>query len=340
MKPLTAVAAAGIIAGPSLYIARRHRDVLRVAPDLRNPMLYLPFAVTNTTVLGVLRTATSRPTPAMDGVEVAERQASAATGVDDQSPSPATVRVFTYDPQGRSTNSGVLLWIHGGGRVAGSPVADHRICSFLARETNTLVVSVDYRLAPEHPFPAALDDIRTALHWLRASAGELGIDVDKVAIGGASAGGGLAAETCQWAVDAGIPVAMQLLVYPMLDDRTIEPDPEGRGQFIWTNASNRFAWSAYLGHPAGEPEGRPYAAAARRDSLTGLPPAWIGVGDLDLFYTEDVKYAVRLEAAGVPCTVDVVPGMYHAADVWGIKQPASMGAFWQRMADALAAAIG
>lgn len=334
MKPLAAVATAGIIAGPSYYIASRLREVARVAPELRNPVLFMPFAVTNTAVLRALRTIASRPTRPVDGVSVAEHTLVAAeTGSGDFDR--RQVRVFAYEPQSRSTQSGALLWIHSGGRVAGSPVSDHRICSYLAKESGALVVSVDYRLAPEHPFPAGLNDVFTALNWLHDHATELGIDPHRVAIGGASAGGGLAAETCQWAADVGLPVAFQLLVYPMLDDRTVEPDPDGRGQFIWTAASNRFAWSAYLGHQGGEQEQRPYAVAARREDLTGLPPAWIGVGELDLFYAEDLEYAVRLESAGVACALDVVPGMYHGADVLGLRQPSSMSAFWRRMADAL-----
>lgn len=350
MKPLAALTTAGIIAGPSYYIAHRYREVSRVAPELRNPVLFIPFAVTNSAMLKALRVVASRPTKPLDQITLTERwvtevemnggRVDAAAEVQTPGLTIGPVRVFSYDPPGRSTNSGALLWIHSGGRVAGSPLSDHRICSFLAQETGALVISVDYRLAPEHPYPAGLDDVRTALRWLRTEAGELGIDTERVAIGGASAGGGLAAEVCQWAVDVGIPVAMQLLVYPMLDDRTVEPDPDGRGQFIWTAASNRFAWSSYLSHPAGEPEDRPYAVAARRGDLSGLPPAWIGVGELDLFYAEDIEYAVRLESAGVACTVDVVPGMYHGADVLGIKQPSSMRAFWQRMADALGKAIG
>lgn len=344
-KPIRAIAAAGIIAGPSFYIARRAQEMSRVAAELRNPALLVPFSATNAFSLRLLRSIAARPTRPVPGVVVEERYVSgeAAISGGEASPPGQPLRLITYDPAQPHANPdstrGALLWIHSGGRVAGTPEADHRICSYLAQESGALVVSVDYRLAPEHPFPAGLSDVVAALQWLSETAAEFGVDPHRLAIGGASAGGGLAAEASQWAIDAGVPVAFQLLVYPMLDDRTIEADPDGRGQFIWTAASNRFSWTAYLGHAAGEAEPRAYAVAARRADLRGLPPAWIGVGELDLFYAEDRDYAQRLLAAGVPCTLDVVPGMYHGADVLP-RPPKSMRDFWGRMAAALSAAIG
>lgn len=339
MRPLSAIATAGVIAGPSYFIARRLQDMARVAPELRNPVLLIPFSVTNRPVLRALRAGTARATKPLPGVTVAERQVSVPEVLGGTVPRHGTVRIFTYEPDGRSAGGGALIWLHGGGRVSGSPVSDHRICSFLAQESGGLVVSVDYRLAPEHPFPAALEDICGVLTWLQHSVDEWGIDPARIAIGGASAGAGLAVEAAQWATDAGVDLAFQLLLYPMLDDRTVTPDPQGRGRFIWTAASNRFSWTAYLGHEAGGEEVRPYAVAARRDDLRGLPPAWIGVGELDLFYPEDMAYAERLTLAGVECQLDVVPGMYHAADLLP-NQPQSMRTLWQRMADALREAIG
>jgi len=125
----------------------------------------------------------------------------------------------------------------------------------------------------------------------------------------------------------------------MLDDRTVLRDPGTRGTFIWTQASNRFAWTAYLGHPPTDREDRPYAAPARTEDLTGLPPAWIGVGELDLFHDEDVDYARRLEAAGVTTTLHVEPGMYHGADAIA-PTAATSTRFRDEMTAALAAALG
>jgi acetyl esterase/lipase len=171
---------------------------------------------------------------------------------------------------------------------------------------------VDYRLAPAHPFPAALDDCSTALRWLHAQAGPWGVDPTRVAVGGESAGGGLAAALAQRAHDEGVDVRFQLLVYPMLDDRTVlaAHQPE---TLVWTSPSNRAGWTAYLGHPVRPAEERPYAVPARRADLSGLPPAWVGVGDQDLFLDEDLAYADRLRAAGVGCEVELVPGLYHGA---------------------------
>jgi acetyl esterase/lipase len=161
------------------------------------------------------------------------------------------------------------------------------------------------------------------LRWMREHADELGIDPDRIAVVGASAGGGLSAAVAQRSHDEGIPLRAQVLVYPMLDDRTaLRVDHDGRGRFGWTPASNRFGWSAYLGREPRLTDAPEYAAPARREDLTGLAPAWIGVGDLDLFYDEDVEYAERLTASGVPCRLVTVAGMYHAAD--GIKPKASV----------------
>lgn len=226
------------------------------------------------------------------------------------------VPAFVYDPPGRPRPSGVLLWIHGGGMVTGAAWIDHGFCNRLANELGLLVVNVDYRLAPENPFPSGAEDCFAALVWLHAHAEQLGIDPARVGVGGSSAGGGLAAAVAQMAADRGVPLAFQGLVYPMLDDRTALRQEHGtRGALVWTPEKNRDAWAWYLGHPVREDESRPYAAPARRADLSGLAPAWVGVGDADLFFDEDVAYAHRLEAAGVPVELVTVPGMPHAADM-------------------------
>jgi len=213
-----------------------------------------------------------------------------------------------------------LVFFHGGGWTIGDLDTHDVVCRQLAAGARCAVFSVDYRLAPEHPFPAALDDCMTTLGWMRAHADELGIDQDRIAVMGMSAGGGLAAAVAQRSHDEGIPLRAQVLVYPTLDDRAVlRDDHAGRGRLVWTPAKNRFGWTSYLGREPRMSDAPEYAAPARRTDLTGLPPAWVGVGDLDLFYDEDVDYAEKLRASGVPCELVTVPGMYHTADVFAPK---------------------
>ena len=226
------------------------------------------------------------------------------------------VKAFVYDPPGRKRPSGALLWIHGGGMIIGGPWMDHTLCTRIAKDLGILVLSVDYRLAPEHPFPAGPEDCYTGLLWLHDEAESRGLDPARIAVAGASAGGGLSAMVAQMAYDRGVGLAFQGLVYPMLDDRTVlRTNDSGRGALVWTREKNEDAWGWFLGHPVTEVEDRPYAAAARRADVSGLAPAWIGVGDKDLFYEEDLAYADRLEQAAVPGELVTVPGMPHAADV-------------------------
>ena len=195
-------------------------------------------------------------------------------------------------------------------------------------------------MAPKHPAPAAVEDAYAALKWLAAEAPRLGIDPTRIAIGGASAGGGLAATLALVAHDRGdVRPAFQLLVYPMLDDRTAtRTDLETKNVRVWSPASNHYAWSAYLGHPPGQATANPYAAAARREDLRGLPPAWIGVGTLDLFHDEDVTYAKRLEASGVPCELHLVPGAFHGFDAV-LRKAAVSKAFWSEQVRVLREAL-
>ncbi|MGY1780156.1 alpha/beta hydrolase [Geodermatophilus sp. SYSU D01036] len=323
-RRLTRLAALGL----AVALARRARTVAAVPPGLRRPDLWPPLSIGSRAELRIgRRLFGSRVTEPVAGVTVTEHDV------------PGGQDVFVYEPAQRT--GGALLWVHGGGTVIGHPESDHDLCSRMARDLSVVVVSARYRLAPEHPFPAALDDLLAALCELHRRAGELGVDPARVAVGGASAGGGLAAALAQRAHDEGVPVAFQLLVYPMLDDRTVlRRSTAGRGELVWTPRSNRWAWTAYLGHAPRADEPRPYAAPARRLDLAGLPPAWIGVGDLDLFHDEDVAYARRLQAAGVPVRLHVEPGMYHAAEVELQTTVAPMRAFQQAAFDALGAAVG
>jgi acetyl esterase/lipase len=291
----------------SNFAAARCRTVHAVAPELRSKSQYLPSLPLSRPVLAVGRRIGREPSPVRQGVGVRE-ECVEMTGA-------APVRVLVYESSTRPERAGALLWIHGGGLVLGSPEHDHEWCSAVADDLGVVVVNVHYRLAPEHPFPAALEDCCTALRWLHATAELHGVDPSRVAVGGSSAGGGLAAAVAQWATDEGLPLAFQSLRYPMLDDRTVlRRDHQGRGAFVWTPASNRFGWSCYLGRAPRGDAAPPYSVPSRRQDLSGLPPAWIGVGDLDLFLDEDVEYARRLQEAGVACERLVVPRMYHGAD--------------------------
>jgi acetyl esterase/lipase len=214
---------------------------------------------------------------------------------------------------GSEASRPAVLWIHGGGYVTGLAAFDDALCQDLARRLGAVVAAVDYRRAPEHPYPAAVHDCHEALAWL---ASQPEVDERRVAVGGASAGGGLAAALALLARDRGeVRPAFQLLTYPMLDDRTaLRSGIDERLFRLWTNRSNHFGWCSYLGVDPGAPGVEATAAPARADDLAGLPPAWIGVGTLDLFHDEDLDYAERLRAAGVPCEVRVVEGAFHGFD--------------------------
>ncbi|MFZ0529053.1 MAG: alpha/beta hydrolase [Propionicimonas sp.] len=225
------------------------------------------------------------------------------------------LRVRLYRPAELPLPTAALLWLHGGGFVLGSPEQDDRTCLAIASRLGMTVASVDYRLAPEHPFPAALDDAWAALGWLLDHSTERQIDPARIAVGGASAGGGLAAALAQRVRDQGlVELPLQVLVYPMLDDRTgAVGTPTPKDLRVWTPESNRFAWASYLRTTARD--GRvPYAVPARCEHLAGLAPAWIGVGTEDLFHDEDADYARRLIEAGVPTQFTVVPGAFHGFD--------------------------
>jgi acetyl esterase/lipase len=206
-----------------------------------------------------------------------------------------------------------LLWIHGGGYVIGTAAQEDAFCRRFANELGAVVAAVEYRLAPEHPYPTPLEDCHDALEWLAAQSD---VDPMRIAIGGASAGGGLAAALALLARDRGrVRPVFQLLTYPMLDDRTVRrSDVDERGFRLWNNRSNAMGWQSYLGAEPGSDAVPADAVPARREDLEGLAPAWIGVGTQDLFLDEDVAYAQRLRDAGVPCTLDVVDGAFHAFD--------------------------
>lgn len=334
LLPLTIITTAvALLAG--LAVARRRRAIAAVAPELRHPQLMVSMSLRSDSSLQTGRRlidALSKQAEKLvaDGVDVRTEMVPSNAGE-------PPVRALVYEPSGRVGPSAALLWMHGGGLVMGRPEMNHELCSRIANELSIVVVSVDYRLAPEHPFPAGLDDCVRVLEWMHEHTDALGIDPERVAVGGGSAGGCLAACVAQVATDRGdLPVRFQLLQYPMLDDRTPLRDHDA---LLWTNTSNEYAWTAYLNHPPREYEGRAYASASRRVDFRGLPAAWVGVGDIDLFHDECVAYVERLEAAGVPVQFDVVPGMYHGAEAIRPDAPVTAG-FIDGMLAALAAGLG
>ncbi|MGO9157000.1 alpha/beta hydrolase [Mycobacterium sp.] len=229
------------------------------------------------------------------------------------------VTVRLHRPAGLPERAPALLWIHGGGTIMGHAAQDDRFLRKLSHLTGVAVAAVQHRLAPEHPYPAPVEDCYAALRWL---ARQRWVDPDRVAVGGASAGGHFAAAVAQRAHDRGeVKLAFQMLVYPMLDDRT-GADRDGCRRFMWTGSDNQLAWRWYL-NGADPVE----AAPARREDLSGLPPPWIGVGTLDLFYQECLDYARRLRAAGVPVHEEIAPGAFHAFDQIADKAPISVKFF-------------
>lgn len=226
----------------------------------------------------------------------------------------AAVRI--YKPRTKPSGAGIL-WIHGGGLIMGFAAMNDKECSLLAKQLNVVVVSVEYRLAPEHKYPAAIDDCFDAWCWFQSEANKLKVDPARIAIAGQSAGGGLAANLTHRIYDkGGIQPAAQVLIYAMLDDRTAKQkqlDPVNH--LIWNNKNNRGGWAWYLGQPAGQSTTPPYAVPARREDLSGLPSAWLGVGDIDLFYKENCQYAARLREVEVNCQLHVVPMAPHAFEV-------------------------
>jgi len=227
------------------------------------------------------------------------------------------VHVVIVDPSPGEKNRPVIVHTHGGGYVAAN-TSLYPFIQTMAQACGCVVVSVDYRMAPETRYPGSLDDNYAALRWVYAQAAALGVDRARIAVGGESAGGGHAAALALRARDrAEIPMLFQLLLYPMLDDRTgsSQPAPPAMGQFIWNAACNRFGWTALLGVPAGSAHIPPGSVPARLEDLSGLPPAWIGVGSIDLFADEDVHYAQRLMDEGIATELNVFPGAYHAFDL-------------------------
>ncbi|KZS67410.1 alpha/beta hydrolase [Mycobacterium kansasii] len=228
----------------------------------------------------------------------------------------ATLTLHWYHATTEQPPGSAVLYLHGGGMIFGmrelGGLYDWLTRRYVAASGVPMLL-VDYRTAPESAHPVPVHDCFAALEWLHGHAGELGVDPARVAVMGDSAGGALAAAVCLMARDRGGPaIAQQLLVYPMLDDRTALPDPELVPFVTWTYDDNITGWQALLGQSAGAHGVSSYAAPARASDVSRLPPTYIDVGDLDIFRDEDVAYARRLAAAGVPTELHVHPGCPHA----------------------------
>lgn len=226
-----------------------------------------------------------------------------------------TVRALLYRPVGTTEQRGAYLHIHGGGMVLGKPeqsdIANIELCETLG----IVILSVDYRLAPKNPFPAALHDCYAALAYLHENAKVLDVDTKRIAIGGESAGGGLAASLAIFARDKKQYAISHLhLIYPMLDNQTGKngiPDNSDIGEFYWTRENNQYGWNAYL---TGADPAEAYVPMATSD-LSNLPPTWIGVGDLDLFLPENLAFAEKLKLAGVDAEIETYSGAPHAFNI-------------------------
>ena len=215
-----------------------------------------------------------------------------------------TIRCLMIRPLDTVANAPAILRFHGGGHVIGVPEMDLPQSSQWAAELGCLVLMVDYRLAPETPAPGPMDDAYAALAWLHAEAATLGIDPARIAVSGTSAGGSMAAGLALLARDRGeFAISFQHLDQPRLDDRM--PDNPSTGEFVWTRESSAWCRAALGG------EGDPYAHPARAETLAGLPPAFIGVGSLDMFVDECLSYTARLSRDGVPVELVVYPGVFH-----------------------------
>jgi acetyl esterase/lipase len=232
-------------------------------------------------------------------------------------PDAPAVRALVYRPLSVTAKMPVLLHFHGGGLVFGSPEGRHSVTAELTRALGCLACSVDYRLAPDTRYPGAVEDGYCALRWLNDNAQLLNIDPRRITVIGESAGGGLAAALAILARDRGeYSISSQVLTYPMLDDRPSSTHGYPTiGQYVWTRQNNEFGWRSYLGSIFDSDTVPPTAAPARCRDFSGLPPAYIACGDLDLFVVEGMAYSQALIRSGVTTELRIYPGAFHGFDL-------------------------
>ena len=286
-----------------------------VDPELL-PMLELwPALSFDDDGLAAMRDLERMPVPPIEHperVEMSVRTVPGLAGAPD-------VALTLYRPAGQSGALPCIYHVHGGGYVIGRVAMMEPMHRGLVEQLGCALVAVEYRAAPETPYPGPLDDCVAGLDWLFANAAAIGIDATRIGLLGESAGGGLAAGLALRMRDEGVyRLAFQHLVYPMLDDRTCttaDPHPNA-GEFVWTPQANAFGWGAYLGREPGGADVPAHAAAARATDLAGLPPTFLSTGALDLFVEEDLDYARRLIRAGVPTELHVYPGAFHGFDIF------------------------
>ncbi|SDS84262.1 Acetyl esterase/lipase [Corynebacterium timonense] len=309
---------AWVVAGvAAAVVVHRIEQYRAVDADARSAGLLVPRVRRNAQVL----TEALRPTP------TGPRPGWAGDGVRTENIEQHTQARY-HTPE-REPGDTAVLWFHGGGLVMGTPDSNDNVCRQLARDLGVPVLAAGYRLAGQAPFPAALDDA-VGWHDYLVTQG-----FRRIIVGGTSAGGGIAAALAQLLVDAGRPPAFQILIHPMLDDRTqLRPTP-GRGVFAWNKLNNHVGWSAYLRSRPGRGAKPRYAVPARRDNYEGLPPAFISVGSQDLFFDEDVRYANSLIDAGVWARLHVVVGGIHG-DIMEHWASAPYQQLWRSLLGALA----
>jgi acetyl esterase/lipase len=309
-------------AGPAIGAARtvagnataREFDLLpHVHPELRplvKPIMGMHLPIPSMQTLETFRKMAMQ-NPPMAQPAWSERVIPGPTGAPD-------VRVVIVNAKQGGEARPAILHTHGGGFFAGTTRSSLRLLQEIALALDCVIVSVDYRLAPEIRYDGSVEDNYAGLKWLYRNAAEIGGDPKRIAVLGESAGGGHAALLAIAARDRGeIPLAYQALIYPMLDDRTgsVVMPPPHIGAIMWTPASNRFGWTSFLGVEAGSRHVPTAGVPARTRSLKGLPPTFIAVGSIDLFVDEDIAYARRLVDSGVSTELHVIPGAFHGFDV-------------------------